>query len=46
MNVEVKEDEMGKARCLLGGGEKNACRIWWERDHWEDLDIGGRIILK
>jgi hypothetical protein len=32
-------------------GEKgNAYRVWWkrqkERDHSEDLDPGGRIILK
>lgn len=28
----------------------NACRVWWEnqkvRDHYEDLDINGRIVLK
>jgi hypothetical protein len=28
----------------------NSCRCWWkshkERDDWEGLDIGGRIILK
>jgi hypothetical protein len=32
------------------GGESSAYRIWWEyqkeRDHQEDLDVGGRIILK
>jgi hypothetical protein len=31
-------------------GEKNTCRILVEkpeeRDHWEDLDVGGRIILR
>jgi hypothetical protein len=29
---------------------RNAYRIWWEsqkeRDHWEDQDVGGWIILK
>jgi hypothetical protein len=19
--------------------------FWWERDHWKDLDIGGKMIL-
>jgi hypothetical protein len=32
------------------GEKRYAYRIWWEsqkeRDHWEDLDVGGRIILR
>jgi hypothetical protein len=32
------------------GEKRNAYRIWWEskkeRDHWEDLNVGGRIILE
>jgi hypothetical protein len=30
--------------------KRNACRIWWESqkdiNHYEDLDVDGRIILK
>jgi hypothetical protein len=40
---------MGKA-CRSHGGKRNAYRIFLdsqkERDHWEDLDVGRRIILK
>jgi hypothetical protein len=29
---------------------RGACRIWWgnlnERDHWEDIGVYGKIILK
>jgi hypothetical protein len=32
------------------GTERNAYRVLWEsqreRDHWEDVDVGGRIISK
>jgi hypothetical protein len=31
-------------------GKRNAYRIWWdsqkERGHYEDLAVGGKIILK
>jgi hypothetical protein len=41
---------MGRA-CKTNGGRRGMyIRFWWEsreeRDHWEDLDIGGRIILE
>jgi hypothetical protein len=36
VNVQVEEDEMGRTCCLCGG----------ERDYWENIAIGGRIILK
>jgi hypothetical protein len=41
---------MGRA-CSTNGGKRNAYRIFlWEsqkeRDHKEDLDVGGRIILE
>jgi hypothetical protein len=26
--------------------KENAYRFWWGREHYEDLDIGKRIILK
>jgi hypothetical protein len=45
----VKEGEMGRA-CSTHGGKRNACRVFWEsqkeRDNYEDLDVGGRIMLK
>jgi hypothetical protein len=28
------------------GREGTHIGFWWERDHWEDLDVGGRIILE
>jgi hypothetical protein len=45
----VTEDEMGRA-CSTNGAKSNACVGFWlesqkERDHWEDIDIGGRILL-
>jgi hypothetical protein len=43
VNVEVKEDEMGR-KCYLHGGRRGMhIGFWWERDHCKDLDIGGRI---
>jgi hypothetical protein len=45
----VKENEMGGA-CSKNGGEGKHVGFWWEvlkeRDHKEDLDVGGRIILR
>jgi hypothetical protein len=38
---------VGHVACM--GAKRNAYRFWWEsqkeRDHQEDLDVGGRIIL-
>jgi hypothetical protein len=36
-NYRVKDDKMNKTYTSLG---------WRERDHWEDLDVGERILLK
>jgi hypothetical protein len=48
-NYQVKEDEMGRA-CRTNGEKTNAYRILVgkpeEKDHLEDLDVGGRIILE
>jgi hypothetical protein len=49
-DYRVKEDEMGRA-CTTNGGRRGMhIRYWWEsqkeRDHWEDLDVGGWTILK
>jgi hypothetical protein len=46
----VKEDEMGIV-CSTYGEKRIVYRILvgkpeGERDHYEDLDVGGRIILK
>jgi hypothetical protein len=34
----------------LMGENRNAMGFWWEsqkeRDHWKDLEVGGRIILR
>jgi hypothetical protein len=27
-------------------GKKRQIGFWWERDHYENLDVGRRIILK
>jgi hypothetical protein len=40
---------MGTA-CSTNGEKRNACSYWWEsqkeRDHYEDQDVGGRIIFR
>jgi hypothetical protein len=40
---------MGRT-CSTHGEKRNVIGFWWESqmeiDHWEDLDIGGRIILE
>jgi hypothetical protein len=45
----VKADEIGRV-CSINGGEENACRLLWdsqkERDHYEDENVGGWIILR
>jgi hypothetical protein len=47
---KVKEDEMGRAYSMHGGEDECVQDFWWEdqkeRDHQEDIDVGGRIILK
>jgi hypothetical protein len=39
----------GHVACI-GGRREMHIELWWEtqkeEDHWEDLDVGGRIILK
>jgi hypothetical protein len=41
---------MGRACSTHGEEKRNALGFWWEsqkeRDHEEDQDVGGRIILK
>jgi hypothetical protein len=43
----MKEDEMDRA-CTIDGEKKNAYKILViaRKDHYEDLDVGGRTILK
>jgi hypothetical protein len=45
----MKEDDMGRAYSTHRGRGMHM-GFWWgsqkERDHQEDLDVGGRIILK
>jgi hypothetical protein len=45
----VKNGEVGGA-CSTNGGRGMHIGYWWgiqkERDHWEDQDVGGWIILK
>jgi hypothetical protein len=40
---------MGR-ECSTLGQKRNTYTFWWEiqkqRDHYEDLDVGGKIILK
>jgi hypothetical protein len=47
---QVKEDEMGRACSTKGGRRGMHIGYWWEsqkeRDHWEDQDVGGWIMLK
>jgi hypothetical protein len=49
MIYQAKEDEMDRV-CSTHGMKRNAYRILVgsqkERDHWEDLDAGGRTILR
>jgi hypothetical protein len=49
-NDEVKEDEMGRSCSTNGARRGMHIGYCWEsqkvRDHWEDLDVGGWIILK
>jgi hypothetical protein len=45
----IKSRRMRGAGDIARMGERRiAYRIWWEsqkeRDHWEDLDVGGKII--
>jgi len=44
-----KKDEMGGA-CSIYGGEEVYTGFWWgtlrERDHFEDIGVDGRVILK
>jgi hypothetical protein len=46
---EAKDDEMGRV-CSTNGAKWNAYRIFVgkpeKRDHWEDQDVSGWIILK
>jgi hypothetical protein len=48
-NDQVKEDEMGRT-CSANGERGMHIEYWWEiqkeRDHREDLDVGGWTILK
>jgi hypothetical protein len=43
----VKEDEIGRA-CNTNGEEEQVYRVWVGKpeDHWEKLDVGGRLTLK
>jgi hypothetical protein len=45
----TKEDEMGRT-CGMYGGNRGTYRVLMgkrrERDHFNDLDLDGRIILK
>jgi hypothetical protein len=47
-NSQVMEDEMSR-ECSAHGREVHIT-FWWEsrkeRDHYEDLDLRGKIILK
>jgi hypothetical protein len=50
-NGQVKEDEMGRTRCKHREEEEFIyIGYWWEcqveRDHWEDQNVGGWIILR
>jgi hypothetical protein len=40
---------MGRVRRTYGE-QRNAYSLWWDgemdRDHWEDIDVGGIVILK
>jgi hypothetical protein len=47
---KIAKNEMGGA-CSADGSRREACiGFWWEnlreRDHWGDLGVCGRIILK
>jgi hypothetical protein len=48
-NDQIKKYEMGGA-CSTNWGRGIHIGFWWERwkkkDHWVDLDVGGRIILR
>jgi hypothetical protein len=48
-NDQVKEGEIGGV-CKRHGENRNAYRFQWdnqkERNHWENLDVYGRLILK
>jgi hypothetical protein len=43
-------DAFYDAESYLGGRKGMHIEFWWEsqkeRDHWEDLDVGEKIILK
>jgi hypothetical protein len=47
---QVKDDEIGRACSTYEGRRGIHIGFWWEsqkkRDHSEDLDVGGRIILR
>jgi hypothetical protein len=47
----MKSMRMEVERNVARMGRRYMCRgFWWEskieRDYWEDLDVGGRIIIK
>jgi hypothetical protein len=50
IKIQVKEDEMGGEFSIHGGDEKHKVGFWWESqmegDHYKDLDVHGKIILK
>ena len=46
MRVVKSRRMMGGACGAYGGGERCAQGSGWERDHWGDPDVDGRIILR
>jgi hypothetical protein len=44
-NDQAKKDEMGKA-CSTNGKRNVYMMVGEEKDYYEDLHVGGRIILK
>ena len=43
---KIGKNEMGRACGAYGEGERCAQGSGWERDHWGDPDVDGRIILR
>jgi hypothetical protein len=42
---KIENNEMGGAFRAHGGGERCVYSSGWERDHWGNPGVGGRIIL-